>query len=77
MTNQFSFLDGNYEATPAWIEIFSHFILLDQHNKMPTKDWYTNLDVLIKKIGEKEFVETAYKWINSCIEKSKENKRKG
>jgi len=39
---------------------------------MPSKEWYASLEILIKNIGEKEFVETGYKWINACIEKSKQ-----
>ncbi len=75
MPDQFIFLDTNFQVTPTWIEIFSHFILLEEHNKMPTKDWYATLEVLIQEIGEKEFAETGYKWINACIEKSAQNSR--
>ena len=70
------FLNTEYTITDDWLDLFTHFILLDQHNKMPLKTWYTETKEYIDKIGEDEFIEIGSKWISDCIEKSKENQRR-
>ncbi|GAA0890616.1 hypothetical protein GCM10009122_02940 [Fulvivirga kasyanovii] len=71
-----TFLNSNYEITSDWFELFTHFILLDQHNKMPTKEWYTEAESLIEKVGKDEFMKIGIQWIKDCIEKSKEDQRR-
>ncbi len=70
------FLNTEYDISELWFTLFTHFILLDQHNKMPSKSWYLEAKELIDNIGEKEFISIGSKWINDCIEKSKENQRR-
>ncbi len=70
------FLNTEYDISEPWFTLFTHFILLDQHNKMPSKSWYLEAKELIEDIGEKEFISIGSKWINDCIEKSKENQRR-
>ncbi len=70
------FCNTEYIITDDWLDLFTHFILLDQYNKMPLKSWYSETKEFIDKIGEEEFNEIGSKWINDCIEKSKENQRR-
>ncbi|MEZ5045153.1 MAG: DUF4132 domain-containing protein [Saprospiraceae bacterium] len=70
------FLNTEYSINEQWLELFTHFILLDKHNKMPLKSWYSETKELIDKIGEDEFMSVGSKWINDCIEKSKEKQRR-
>lgn len=68
------FLNTDYQITEEWFDLFTHFILLDQHNKMPVKTWYTETQELIEKIGKEEFISVGSKWISDCIKKGKENR---
>ena len=68
-----TFLNTEFEVTEQWLDVFTHFILLDEHNKMPTKDWLAELEQLIEKTGKESFVNTGTIWIKNCIEKSREN----
>lgn len=70
------FLNTEYSINEQWLDLFTHFILLDKHNKMPLKSWYSETKELIDKIGEDEFMSVGSKWINDCIEKSKEKQRR-
>jgi hypothetical protein len=70
------FLNTDYEITEPWLDLFTHFILLDKYNEMPSKLWYQETEALILKIGEEEFISIGSKWINDCIEKSKEKQRR-
>jgi len=70
------FLNTEYVIEEEWLELFTHFVMLDKHNKMPLKSWYEETKVYIEKIGEKEFVDIGSKWILDCIEKSKESQRR-
>lgn len=71
---ELKFLNTNYIITEDWLNLLTHFILLDEHNKMPLNSWYSETKELIDHIGEDEFISVGSKWINDCIEKSKENK---
>ena len=71
-----TFLNTEYEITSDWFALFTHFIMLDQHNKMPTKEWYNETKSFIEKIGEDEFVQIGIKWVKDCIEKSKEDQER-
>ena len=70
------FLNTEYLITDEWLDLFTHFILLDKHNKMPLKSWYTETKELIDKIGKEAFLSTGINWILDCIEKSKENQER-
>lgn len=70
------FLNTEYEISDEWLDLFTHFIILDQHNKMPLKSWYVEAKEYIDKIGEEKFIQIGSKWISDCIEKSKENQRR-
>ncbi len=67
------FLDNDYEVSEQWINLFAHFITLDSHKKMPTKQWYKELEELINVLGKEKFIESGLKWINDCIAKSRQN----
>lgn len=66
-----TFLYSDYEITDDWFELFTHFIMLDQHNKMPTQEWYTETKLHIEKIGAEKFIEIGLQWVKDCIEESK------
>lgn len=70
------FLNSDYEITEEWLDLFTHFILLDKYNEMPAKSWYEETESIVSKIGVEEFISIGSKWINDCIEKSKENQRR-
>lgn len=70
------FINTEYVINDSWLELFTHFMSLDEYNKMPTKAWYATAKKLIEEIGMDEFLKTGIRWINSCIEKGKENKNK-
>ena len=67
-----NFLNSDYPITENWIDLFTQSILLNQYNKMPSKLWYQETQILIEKLGTDDFLEVGFKWINDCVIKSKE-----
>jgi hypothetical protein len=70
------FLNNDYELNDKWIAVFTHFILLDKHNKMPLIAWYKELKTLIDDLGHDEFVGKGISWIKDCIAKSKKARQR-
>ncbi|MEN0004441.1 MAG: DUF4132 domain-containing protein [Bacteroidota bacterium] len=75
MEKTLTFLNSDYLVNEQWLDLFTHFILLDRHNKMPLRSWYPETKELIHKIGEEEFIATGSKWISDCIAKSKKGSK--
>jgi len=71
--NVLKFLNTEYIINEDWLNLFTHFILLDEYKKMPNETWYVESKELIEKVGQSEFVTIGSKWILDCVEKSKEN----
>ena len=67
------FLNNDYPLSAKWIDLFTHFILLDEYNVMPNKGWYEETEKLIDYIGNVDFIEIGVRWINDCLQKSKQN----
>ena len=71
----FRYLNNDYELNEKWINIFSHFILLSTHNKMPKRDWYKALGPLIEEdetFPEELTLEVSSPGINRALRKTKD-----
>jgi len=71
--NVLKFLNTEYVINEDWLNLFTHFILLQDYKKMPSKEWYDETKGLIEKVGQSDFISIGSKWIHDCVEKSKEN----
>lgn len=58
-----------------WEDLLVHFLLLDDHRKMPNSAWNKKSKQLIEDIGEDEFINLGVTWISRCIENATINHR--